>query len=198
MRSRPPSAGSAASKAINATSGEHRATRWTRKGYRALTGITVGLSNLVTGEFGAGYVQQRFDDPSIGTIDGPSYRARLTWRPTRLLDVHFNAEQIVTQTSDTSATGVLANAVQLGLDYELRRNVIVSLAGGYENDKFFGQLRKDNVITVRHARQISRQSLRRRFRLLPLHQARQRPSRLQLRQTPGRHECYSAILTCPM
>jgi hypothetical protein len=78
---------------------------------------------------------------------GPSYRARLTWRPTRLLDVHFNAEQIVTQTSDTSATGVLANAVQLGLDYELRRNVIVSLAGGYENDRFFGQFREDNVVT---------------------------------------------------
>ena len=115
------------------------------QGYRALSGFTVGLSNLVSGEFGAGYVQQRFDDPTIGTIDGPSYRARLTWRPTRLLDVHFKAEQLVTQTSDTSATGVLANAVQLGLDYELRRNVIVSLAGGYENDRFFGQLRKDNV-----------------------------------------------------
>jgi hypothetical protein len=117
------------------------------QGYRALSGVTVALGNLITGEFGAGYVQQRFDDPSIGTVDGPSYRARLTWRPTRLLDVHFNAEQIVTQTSDTSATGVLANAVQLGLDYELRRNVIVSLAGGYENDRFFGQLREDNVAT---------------------------------------------------
>jgi hypothetical protein len=117
------------------------------QGYRALSGVTVALSNLITGEFGAGYVQQRFDDPTIGTIEGPSYRARLTWRPTRLLDVHFNAEQLVTQTSDTSPTGVLANAVQLGLDYELRRNVIVSLAGGYENDRFFGQLRKDNVVT---------------------------------------------------
>ena len=117
------------------------------QGYRALSGITVALSNLITGEFGAGYVQQRFDDPTIGTIEGPSYRARLTWRPTRLLDVHVNAEQIVTQTSDTSSTGVLANAVQLGLDYELRRNVIVSLAGGYEDDQFFGQLRKDNVVT---------------------------------------------------
>lgn len=117
------------------------------QGYRALSGITIGLNNLVTGEFGAGYVQQRFDDRAIGTIEGPSYRARLTWRPTRLLDVHFNAEQIVTQTSDTSPTGVLANAVQLGLDYELRRNVIVSLAGGYENDRFFGQVRKDQVVT---------------------------------------------------
>jgi hypothetical protein len=117
------------------------------EGYRALSGFTVELTNLVTGEFGAGYVQQRFVDPTIGTIDGPTYRARLTWRPTRLLDVHFNAEQLVTQTADTSSVGVLANALQLGLDYELRRNVIVSLAGGYESDRFFGQLRKDHVIT---------------------------------------------------
>jgi hypothetical protein len=117
------------------------------EGYRALSGFTVELTNLVTGEFGAGYVQQRFVDPTIGTIDGPTYRARLTWRPTRLLDVHFNAEQLVTQTADTSSVGVLANALQLGLDYELRRNVIVSLAGGYESDRFFGQLRKDHVTT---------------------------------------------------
>jgi hypothetical protein len=117
------------------------------QGYRALSGFTVELTNLVSAEFGAGYVQQRFVDPTIGTVEGPTYRARLTWRPTRLLDVHFNAEQLVTQTADTSSVGVLANAVQLGADYELRRNVIVSLAGGYEGDRFFGQLRKDHVLT---------------------------------------------------
>jgi hypothetical protein len=118
------------------------------QGYRALSGITVALSNLVTGEFGAGYVQQRFVDPTIGTIDGPSYRARLTWRPTRLLDVHFNAEQLVTETADTSSVGVLANAMQLGVDYELLRNVILSVDGGYETDRFFGQLRKDRVTST--------------------------------------------------
>jgi len=42
---------------------------------------------------------------------------------------------------------VLANAMQLGLDYELRRNVIMSLTGGYESDRFFGQVRKDHVVT---------------------------------------------------
>jgi hypothetical protein len=117
-------------------------------GYRALSGVTLGLSNLVSGEIGAGYVQQRFDDPTIGTIEGPSYRAKLTWRPTRLLDVHFKAEQLVTETSDTSSTGVLANALQLGADYELRRNIILSVSGGYETDRFFGQIRKDKVTTT--------------------------------------------------
>jgi hypothetical protein len=118
------------------------------QGYRALTGVTVALNNLISGEFGAGYVQQQFADPTIGTISGPSYRAKLLWRPTRLLDVHFNAEQIVTETADTSSSGVLANAVQLGVDYELRRNVILSFTGGYETDRFFGQLRKDHVFTT--------------------------------------------------
>src|SRR5882672_6176839 len=117
------------------------------QGYRALSGFTVDFNNLIIGEFGIGSVQQRFVDPTIGTIEGPSYRARLTWRPTRLLDVHFNAEQLVTQTADTGSVGVLANALQLGADYELRRNIILSLAAGYENDRFFGQLRKDDVIT---------------------------------------------------
>jgi hypothetical protein len=118
------------------------------QGYRALTGVTVGLTTLLSGEFGVGYVQQHFVDPTIGTIDGPSYRAKLTWSPTRLLDVHFNAEQLVTQTADTSSVGVLANALQLGADYELRRNVVLSVAGGYEVDRFFGQVRKDDVTTA--------------------------------------------------
>jgi hypothetical protein len=118
------------------------------QGVRALTGVTFGLSDLITGEIGAGYIQQRFVDPTIGTIEGPSYRAMLTWRPTRLLDIHFKAEQVVTQVAQTSSTGVLANAVQLGADYELRRNVIASLTGAYEVDRFFGMERKDDVTTV--------------------------------------------------
>jgi hypothetical protein len=118
------------------------------QGYRVLSGVTVQLTNLLTGEFGAGYVQQRFDDRTIGTIEGPSYRARLTWHPTRLLDVHLNAEQLVTETADTSSVGVLADAVQIGVDYELRRNVVVSVGGGLENDRFFGQLRTDQVVST--------------------------------------------------
>jgi hypothetical protein len=118
------------------------------QGVRALTGVTFGFRDLITGEIGAGYIQQRFADPTIGTIKGPSYRAMLTWRPTRLLDIHFKAEQIVTQVAQTSSTGVLANAVQLGVDYEIRRNVVASLTGAYEVDRFFGMERKDDVTTA--------------------------------------------------
>jgi hypothetical protein len=118
------------------------------QGYRALSGVTFGLTNLITGEIGAGYVQQQFVDPTIGTIAGPSYRALLTWRPTRLIDVNFKAEQLVTETSQTSSTGVLANALQLGADYEFRRNIVFSVTGTYEIDRFFGMIRKDDVVVT--------------------------------------------------
>ncbi len=36
----------------------------------------------------------------------------------------------------------------LGVDYELRRNVVLSTVGGYENDKFVGQDRQDQVFSA--------------------------------------------------
>jgi hypothetical protein len=117
-------------------------------GYRSLSGFNVQLGRLVTGEFGAGYASQRFDDPTIGTVQGPAYRATITWSVTRLLDLHFKAEQIVTEAGDTVAGGIRADALQVGADYELRRNLILSVAGIYERDKFFGQFRNDKVYST--------------------------------------------------
>jgi len=114
-------------------------------GYRVLSGVNVEFTHLITGEFGIGYARQRFDAASIGTNEGLEYRAFITWSPTRLIDVKFKAEQIVTQASETDATGIRADALALGLDYEFRRNVILSVWGTYENDKFLNQQRRDNV-----------------------------------------------------
>ena len=62
--------------------------------------------------------------------------------------MHFNAEQVVTEASDTSATGILANAVQIGFDYEFRPNVIFSSAATLEKDSFKGQPREDKVYAL--------------------------------------------------
>jgi hypothetical protein len=118
-------------------------------GYRALGGLTIQISRLISGEFGFGYASQRFDSAQIGTIEGPSYRAMLAWSPTRRLDVWFKAEELVTQISDTSDTGIKASAVQLGADYELLRNLVISASGMYEHDRFQNQTRRDDVYVAR-------------------------------------------------
>ncbi|MBS0534796.1 MAG: outer membrane beta-barrel protein [Proteobacteria bacterium] len=117
-------------------------------GYRGLAGVNLQLGNLVTGELSAGYASQRFDDPTIGTIEGPTYRALVNWSVTRLLDVHVKAEQLVTQAAETVAGGIRADAIQVGADYELRRNMIFSVGATYERDKFFGLSRSDDVFST--------------------------------------------------
>lgn len=114
-------------------------------GYRMLAGVNLELSRLITGEFGIGHARQRFDSATIGPIAGPSYRATLTWSPTRLVDLYMKAERIVTQASETDAAGIRADVVQLGVDYEFRRNIVLSLSGTYEKDRFFGRDRTDTV-----------------------------------------------------
>jgi hypothetical protein len=114
-------------------------------GYRALAGVDLELTHLIRGEFAAGYLKQSFEAPTIGDISGPAYRVFLTWSPSRRLDIHFNAQQIVTTTADTSATGVLANNFQLGFDYEIRPDLVLSPLFIYEQDRFKGQPRDDDV-----------------------------------------------------
>jgi hypothetical protein len=115
------------------------------RGYRTLGGVSVEFSRLLVGEIAVGYAEQRFDAATLSRIAGPDYRMLLTWSPTRTIDVKFKAESIVTQAVDTDATGVRADSVQLAVDYEFRRNVILSLGAFYENDRFIGQTRQDDV-----------------------------------------------------
>jgi len=117
-------------------------------GYRALAGVDLEFTHLIKGEIGAGYAKQHFFASTIGDIEGPSYRALVVWSPSRLIDINFSAQQIVTQASDTTAAGIRADAVQIGLDYEFRPNVIVSAAASYEKDHFQGQPREDNVYAL--------------------------------------------------
>lgn len=119
------------------------------EGYRTIGGAVIQLSPVIMSEFGAGYSSQRFDSSRFGTAAGPTYRMMMIWSPTRLIDVWFKAEQLMTQISDTSTTSVRARAFQLGIDYELLRNVIVSTSAMHENDKFVGQVRDDNVLSTR-------------------------------------------------
>jgi hypothetical protein len=62
-------------------------------GYRVVGGIGSGLISLFSGEIYAGYLEQKFDDPTVGTITSPVVGGKLSWFPTRFLTFVVTGDQ---------------------------------------------------------------------------------------------------------
>ncbi len=114
-------------------------------GYRLLSGVTVELTRLVRAEVGLGYFDQNFDNPLTRDSSGLAYRASIIWSPTRLVDITFKAESNVGQTVQTATSDIQQDIFSIVLDYELRRNILLSLKAAYERDDYLDSPRKDDV-----------------------------------------------------
>ena len=150
-------------------------------GYRSLTGINVQLSHWSVGEFAAGYASQRFDDPGIGTIAGPSYRASYTGVQHECWTSMCKPNRSSRRPSDTVASGIRAERVSDRSRLRVAPRHRASVAGTYERDKFFGQSRDDTCI--RHKRPKITDSIDTATSPpVPIFPARQQCSVIQLRQ----------------
>ena len=117
-------------------------------GYRANGGLEMELTRLITGEAYVGYIQQNYDKP-LGQDQGLNFGADIKWIPTPLLTVRFNASHLINETVVAYAPGVATDSnegrVALGVDYSVRRNIILHVDGAYLRDDFPGSGRKDNL-----------------------------------------------------
>jgi hypothetical protein len=97
------------------------------EGWRALGGVEVELTRLVKGEVSIGYMEQTYDQlvgPST-TTSGWSYHAGLVWNATPLMTVNLDADRTI-EDSTIDTEGRIQDAFKLGLDYEIRRDLMFS------------------------------------------------------------------------
>jgi hypothetical protein len=117
-------------------------------GYRANGGVEMELTRLITGEAYVGYLQQNYDKP-LGTEQGLNYGADIKWTPTPLLIVRFSASHLINETVVAYPQGVATASNEeragVGLDYSVRRNIVLHVDGAYLRDVFTGSGRKDNL-----------------------------------------------------
>jgi hypothetical protein len=118
-------------------------------GYRVDGGITLLLTRLVTGEAYLGYLQYDFEGPSFEDLSGIDYGAQLRWYPSELVTVHLNASRTPTATTLSGASVADDRFVEVGVDYELLRNVIVQGGLAYTNTQFDGISRQDEDFSAR-------------------------------------------------
>lgn len=93
-------------------------------GWRGLAGLEFELTRLVRGEIGVGYMDQGYANGPDAT--GLSYHAGLTWNPTPLMTVKLDADRTIEDSAIAGASGSIADALKLSVDYELKRGIVLT------------------------------------------------------------------------
>lgn len=117
-------------------------------GYDALVGASFDVGRLARGEVAVGYTEQDYDSSLIPSVTGFIYEAGIEWFVTELTTVNLSGLREVEETTLAGASGALSTSVNLRVDHELLRNLLIGAEGGYTRDVFEGIGREDDNYTA--------------------------------------------------
>ena len=112
--------------------------------YTVEGGARFELTNVIAGEVSAGYTSEDFDDVTLQTVEGIAANADVEWYVTRLTTILFGASRRVQETTIAGASGYINTVIDVGVDHELMRNVILSAGFRYDNRDYEGITREDD------------------------------------------------------
>ena len=107
-------------------------------GYNALGGLAFDLTDLITGDMSVGYVQRTYTDTRLSEVSGVNGFVNLKWRPTALTTVIGKVSRDINETTQVGVSGVMSTGVNLGVEHELMRNVILNAGGNFSNLDYQG------------------------------------------------------------
>jgi hypothetical protein len=110
-----------------------------------MVGFNTDISNLVRGEVAVGYLQQDYKDNRLSSPSGVAFEGKVEYFATPLSTFTFTGQRRVEETLTGVASSYLATNLEARVDYELRRNVVLS--GGFARNtrEFEGIDRKDDL-----------------------------------------------------
>ncbi|QUD86512.1 outer membrane beta-barrel protein [Phenylobacterium montanum] len=119
--------------------------------YRGIVGANFDLAALVRGELGVGYVNRTYTPAGIHrypTISGVMFEGKVEYFPSELTTVTLIASrQVEDAIYSISSGGYFANSVNLRVDHELLRNLLLNAGFGYAQDDYEGADRHDHVVS---------------------------------------------------
>jgi len=117
-------------------------------GFDALAGTSFDLGALARGEVAVGYTEQDYDSQLIPDIDGFIYEGSVQWFVTDLTTVNIGGARSVEETTINNSAGYLSTSASLGVDHELRRNILIGADASYTNNGYEGINRDDDVYSL--------------------------------------------------
>ncbi len=121
-------------------------------GYEFDVGAAFALNGLMTGEIFAGYLTRQYEDHQVKDFSGLSIGGQLNWTVTQLTTISGRLARQIHETDvtlgDQLASNYTRTIVALGVDHELRRNLLLNARLQWRQDDFNGIPRTDNVYTA--------------------------------------------------
>lgn len=115
------------------------------QGYQVIGGVAFGVTDLIGGDIGIGYLRQSYDDSRLDGAGGFAYNGRLVWNPTPLLTVTAIGARAIQQSPFANQSGILQDNLQLTVDYELLRNLILSADAAAVSNRYRSSDRRDRL-----------------------------------------------------
>ena len=107
-------------------------------------GSVVDLFGTLTGEMAIGYLERRYQDPTLPNITGPIAVGTLIWQATALTTAKLTAASQVYETTVDNASGDFTHDFNLEVDHAFRTWLIGILKLGYGTDDYAGSGLTDN------------------------------------------------------
>ena len=106
-------------------------------GFKYLLGSSFDYHGIILGEVAVGYRTQDYEQP-YEDIHAPVVEASVRWNVTDLSTVNFNLGQLVQESIDLFFTGYTSTTASVGLDHELRHNLVLDLELVFTRNDYVG------------------------------------------------------------
>jgi hypothetical protein len=113
-------------------------------GTSAKLGAAIDLFGSLTGEMALGYVDRRYQDPTLPDVRGVIADGALLWQATALTTAKLTATSQVYESVVPGVSGELSRDLNLQVDHALRRWLIATGTFGFGRDEYVGSPRDDN------------------------------------------------------
>lgn len=117
-------------------------------GWRILTGVKVDLTRLIEASAGIGVEQRSFDDPAFDSEINLAADIAVNWSISPRTTLEFGASRSFQETTIDQASVSNTTTVQLGISYDLLRNLSLGSTLTYAREDFEGIARTDNLFGV--------------------------------------------------
>lgn len=106
-------------------------------GLETTVGTAFDYHGILVGEISVGYRSQNYNDP-LPDINTPIAEANIHWNITDLTTASFRVDHSIQESISQFFSGYESTVTSLGLDHELRRDLVLNLAFQFTEDEYAG------------------------------------------------------------